>query len=779
MRPLLALGALLVSFSAFADGLRIYNPNDAAVAATTVCETTTFTQTIAPHGLNDVVDMHGCRATSAAPLLVLETGAFDDGVEWQRAVGPAADGCPSTVALLIPSFACRFGMAVVAVDAVPGASYAWSIDGGSFIGGLGTERVTVALGGADTVKIDVAIATPGCTRTASGVIALRDAFVVAKLDAGAGYLGQSRTITWSYANGTPTSQTLSGTDFAPVTLPNDARSYSYVPLTDGDKNVVLDARSGAAPATGRHRAAGRGTAAATECSVAHTAAAYRVDCTRPDATIVAPSSTNIDTPFTARVDLGAGATAKWTIANGTPATATGDSVVIKANGSGAVDLSVVVSAGSCSTTGTKHVTVDGTFACDDPTVSVAVLRNDCSGTVVEARFSGKPPFSGTWNDGQQFSTSDRAIDRAVTAESTLSIATFRDAVCAGPKSNSVSVAPNVVSAKLTAASGSCANAPIVATFFGTPPFTGTWSDGVTFSTGSAQISRTVSKAGPLWLEFKDALCPQTQTSNTINILDGSVTVALDNSSSQTCARAVYLNADFAGGVPPYTLTWSDGVTQTAPIGVTRLTRYFSVPQPSATLGVSAAHDAVCALKVSPPIAVTGKPLAQFYLNGQYCVGQTVTATLYEVPGAGSSVEWSVTNGTIVSGQGTRFLNFTGAAGSVTVVCKITTSAGCTDASSTTLTFSNAPAVPTLSLTPGATVTVGASVTIAWTNDANTYYSSIDASTTAQPTPAYCYNSGACSAIYTAKTTGTVKFTVHAYGRCGQTVNGSTTLTVTP
>lgn len=777
MRSVLSLGVLALALSVHADTLRLYNPGDVAVAATTVCDTATFAQSIPPHGATDVVGVHGCRATSASPLLVLETGAFDDGVEWQRAVGPNADGCASAIPILIPSFGCRFGMAVVAVDQIADASYSWSIDGGSFVSGIGTDRVVVALGGGDTVKIDVAVATPGCTRNGSGVIALRDAFVVAKLDAGAGLLGQSRTITWSYANGSPTAQTLSGSDFGAVTMPNDARSYTYTPLTEGDKNVVLEARSGAAPAIGRRRAAGRGTAAATDCNSARAAAAYHVDCVSPDPTIIAPAATNIDTPFTARVDLGAAATAQWTIANGTPATATGESVVIKPSGPGTVDVGVVVSAGHCSSSATKHVTVDGTFACDNPTVDVSILRNDCSGTSVQARFSGKPPFSGTWNDGNTFTTSDRAFERVVTAPGTFSITAFRDAICAGPKSNSVSVAPRIVSATLTTSGGACANAPITATFFGTPPFTGTWSDGVAFTTGSAQISRTVTKAGPFWLEFRDSSCPQTQTSNTLRIEDGSVTVALNKYSEQSCASYVTVNADFVGGVPPYTLTWLDGVTQTTLDA--HLSRSFNVFPPSGIFGVSAAHDAVCPLTVTPPITVTGKPSSLFGGNGNYCTDQTAKAGLYYAPAPGSSIEWLVDRGTIVSGQGTPTLTFTGTPGTVTVACKVTTSAGCTAASSASYFFSGPPAAPAPSISPGATVTVGATVTIAWTNDNNTSYSNIDASAGTQPSPSICSYVGPCSATYTAKATGTVTLTVHARGRCNQIVNGAATLTVTP
>ncbi|HYU26895.1 MAG TPA: hypothetical protein VEO74_16910, partial [Thermoanaerobaculia bacterium] len=662
MRSLLALGALVVSFSAYADGLRLFNPNDAAVDATVVCGNATFTPTIAPHGLDDV-DGRDCRATLAAPLLVLETGALDDGVEWQRAIGPTADGCPSTIPIMVPRSGCRFGTAVVAVDGVPGASYAWSIDGGTFLDGIGTERVTIALGGGDTLKIDVAVATPGCTRTGTGVIALHDSFLIAQIDTGSGYLGQSRTIAWSYANGEPTSQTVSGTDFGPVTLPNYVRSYSYVPLTEGDKSVAVQARSGPAPAVGRQRAAGRGTAAASDCNVARATAAYRVDCTILDATIVAPAATNIESSFTARVDLAPPATAKWTIANGTPSTAAGESVVIKPIGTSPIDISVVVSAGKCSSSATKRVMVDGTFACDNPTVDVGILRNDCSGTAVQARFSGKPPFSGTWNDGQQFTTSDRAIERAVTAAGTFSVTTFRDSICAGPKSNSVTVVPNVVSAKLTAPSGACANgsSPIVATFAGTPPFAGAWSDGIAFSTSASQITRQATKGGPLWLDFHDAVCPLEQTSNTLVIYDAGVSVTIDKSSAQSCSNYVIVNADFAGGFPPYSITWLDGVTQTTPIGVTRLTRSFSVNLPSGTFGITAAHDNMCTLKVPPPITVSGKPSALFSTSGTYCAGLPATATLYSNPGA-ASIDWSVTNGSIISGQGTTSLRFTGTPG---------------------------------------------------------------------------------------------------------------------
>jgi hypothetical protein len=782
MRSLLALGACVLSFSAYADGLRLFNPTESAARAAITCEGVTLERILVPRGIDDV-DGRGCTATSAAPLLVLETGTAADGVEWQRAIGPASDTCPSTVPLMVPSSACRFGTAVVAVDPVPGASYSWSIDGGSFLAGTGTERVTIAFEGADSVKISVAIAAPGCTQSAAGVIALRDSFQIAKIDAGTGMLGQPRTITWSYANGAPAWQVLTGSDFGTVTLAADARSYSYVPSSEGDKSLVLQARSGSAPAGARRRASGKGAAAASDCSSARATASYHVDCAPPDATIVAPSATNVDTAFTARVNLDANATASWTVVNGTPATATGPSVSIKPSGTSPVDVGVTVVAGSCTSKGTKRVSVDGTLACDNPGVTVAILRNDCNETSLLARFSGRAPFAGTWSDGQQFTTNDRTLERSVGAAGTYSITSFRDAACAGPASNSVTVVPKIVKATLSAPNGACARNTVMVTFVGTPPFKGTWSDGVAFESDTTQTSRTASKAGPLSLEFKDSSCPFTQTSNTLVIDDGVVTVSFDKSSLTSCATSVTLDADVTGGVPPYSVTWSDGVTQSQPAGsiISHFVHSFSVLLPSGTFGVSAAHDAVCSLKVPPPLTATAKPSASFETVGTYCLSTNAAAMLYNDPGPGASITWTVENGSIVSGQGTKSIIFHGLASTVNVTCAVTVPSGCSDTKSKSTFWILPPTAPQLTLSPGTTVAVGTTVSITWPFDTSLHRYAIGATGSSnQPTAPVCnYNVRVCSSSYVANTAGTIQLTAYAYNDCNEVANGTATLTVHP
>lgn len=682
---------------------------------------------------------------------------------------------------MAPANGCRAGTAVVAVNRVAGASYAWSIEGGDFVDGVGTDRVTIAFGGGDSAKISVAVSTATCTSTGSAVIALHDAFTITSLSAGAGLLGQPRTITWDYANGTPASQTLSGTDFGPVTLPNDARSYSYTPTSEGDKYVVMQARSGGTPSTGRTHAAGRGTAAASDCNVAAAKAVYHVNCNTPDATIYAPASSGLDTPFTARVHLDSFSTASWKIANGTPSTATGESVTIKPTGTVPVEISVTVSAGACSATSSARVTLEA--ACDNPTAEVGLIaKADCS-TVVQAHFTGRPPFRGTWNDGTPFLTSTYTADRTVLAAGNYSIAHFQDSLCAGGASNSVAASPARVSAVLSAPYGTWASgSQVSAVLTGTPPFNGTWWDGQTFTTSSHQIARSITTGGTVSMTVSDSTCGPV-ASNQLEFRDpGSVTLSLDPRTAAACqpiGTGVIVYATITNGVPPYTLIWSDGFSQTLPVNASpQVTRTVTLPASGLSLGITTAHDAGCNLTVgSPPIVVNASQSALFSISGAICTGQAVTATLYNTPVAGSGIAWSVANGSIVSGQGTASITFIPGSGPMTVSSSVVSPKGCTTSSGVSITPWTSQAAPQPLVTQGSTVSVGTPVTVAWFVDRNFNYATIDASTAGNPpTPPQC-SSTLCSSSYTPKAAGKVTFTVKLYGRCGDVASGTTTLTV--
>ena len=344
MRKLPSL-LLFVAVPAFAGGLRLFNPGAETAEAVVVCDGVASRQAVAPQAIVDVAG--NCEATG--PLVVLHTDTIDD-VDVQTLDAAATAECP-TPALFLPLTGCRFGSAVAAVKPVDGATYSWTIEGGTLLSGAGSERVLIAIGSGLTLKVTATIASPSCgARNAAGIMALRDPFTVKSFSAaGAGAAGQPRTIAWSYDNGAPVAQILSGTDFGTVTLSSNARSYTYTPSLYGDKNVVLQASTNAAIA-GRTRAAGRGTAAASSCTSVRAEAKYHVDCTTPVVTIDAPAATGVGIPFTARVKLPPGTSAAWTIANATPSTATGDSVSIQPLGGLPVDIHVTVSADTCTAT---------------------------------------------------------------------------------------------------------------------------------------------------------------------------------------------------------------------------------------------------------------------------------------------------------------------------------------------------------------------------------------------------------------------------------------------
>jgi hypothetical protein len=772
----------VVSFSAYGDGLRLFNPNDAAAAASVSCDGAAFTRTLAPHGLDDVVDGRDCKATSAAPLLVLETGAFEDGVEWQRLVTlGVTNACPATAQMFMPLNGCRFGSAVAAVVPVEGATYSWSIDGGSILGGAGSERVLIGIDSGTTLRASVAIAKDGCTTTAAGVMVLHDAFVIKTFDPGAGILGQPRTVTWSFANGEPATQVLSGSDLPqPVTLSAGARSYTFTPQTAGDRQIVLQASLAAL--VGRTRAAGRGGGSASNCGTARASAAYYLDCIRPDASIIAPGSVGPGKPFTARVTLASGSTAAWTVVNGTPATATGESVTITPSGTEPVDLGVTVTAnGGCFATSTAHIVVNQ--ACDNPAATLSINRNDCSDAILQAHFSGKPPFRGTWENGQTFLTGDFVLDRPVGASGTYAIAQFQDATCPGSTGSPVNVTVKLAGAVLSAPNGFCSgpSTTAVATFAGAPPFIGTWSDGVAFTTSSKTLQRPVTNGGALSLTFTDGnAC--TKTSAPLPFIQTGSAALGFNGTPPSCVygpEPLGLAVNVTGGTPPFKVTWSDGYVQES--SSTPILR--DVYGQYSPFAITSVRDATCNLTLTnnivsvawvqtPNVRVSNVHSAE---PTYFCPGAKYYADedRYYQPAA---LTWHVTNGTIVSGQGTGSLVFAaGTSGTTTVSCELTRN-GCTSTAQFTLPV-HGPTPAEVTVDP-ASIAVGkyATITIKTAADVASY-TVTSSSPTDKPIYIGTFAPNTYSWSYTPTAAGSVTLTVRVTGTCGTTADTTAALTV--
>ena len=158
----LPLVLLLAAAPLFAGNLRLFNPRDDAAVATIACGGVSSSRTVAPHELIDVV---GDDCSAAGPLVFrTETS---NGVEWQQLQAVSAGACAATAPLMLPLNGCRFGSAVAAVGPVDGATYSWSVDGGSILSGAGTERILIALEGGNTLRVSAVIAKDGCTTAAA------------------------------------------------------------------------------------------------------------------------------------------------------------------------------------------------------------------------------------------------------------------------------------------------------------------------------------------------------------------------------------------------------------------------------------------------------------------------------------------------------------------------------------------------------------------------------------------------------------------------------------
>jgi hypothetical protein len=638
VRNLLPL-LLLAAAPAFGAGLRLFNPGTEAADAVVVCDNVASRQSVGPNAIADVAG--DCRVDGVTPLLVIHTDTIDDNDIQSLAVGGTAD-CPAP-AMQLALTGCRFGSAVAAVNPVLGATYSWTIEGGTLLSGAGTERAVIAIGSGQVLKVTATISSPSCgVQTTAGAMALRDPFAIKSFTAGgSGAAGSPRTISWSYDNGTPLAQVVSGSDFAaPVTLLPSARSYTYTPSMYGDKSVVLQA-STSPSLPGRVRAAGKGGgAAASSCTAVRAEARYHVDCTTPAAKIEAPAATGVGIGFTARVKLDPGTTAAWTIANGTPSSAAGDAVTIQPLGGNPVDISVTVSADICTATAAARVRVDSALGCAKPPAAVLSLgASDCDKAAIDVVLTGTPPFSGTWSDGQPFNTADRALQRTVTKAGDYTIKDFRDALCSG-QANSMQFAP-APAATVSSNGVSCLTPGVdsiaILTFTGKPPFLGEWSDSVAFNTTEARLERKITTPGDLTLKwFQDANCSGTVgghaafggggTANVKLVSPANGCLMIGDPVTQFATVAVDLT-----GTPPFTVVWADGFLQTA--DASPALRPFA-PAAGATypLDITSARDAFCDLKIlsgATSVAVTKYPLIQLAPQ-QVCPGERYSASVYNV-----------------------------------------------------------------------------------------------------------------------------------------------------
>jgi len=719
-------------------------------------------------------------------------------VAFIAAVRLSAD-CAPTVPVQVPVTACKSGQATAAVIGIPGATYSWTIDGGTIVGDATGDQITIALGTAAKATVSVAMTADGCVSHGVGLITLHAPFDVRVAAIPAAHANEPLTISWAYDNGTPVRQTIAG-DFGTVSLPLGARSYTYTPETSGSKQFVIDATLAAAavlptPAT-RQRAVSKSPVTASPCSIAHAAVAYSVGpCAEPPVIVEGPSSVVTGTSFQLTVRSQPGALATWSIANGSPASATGDSVTITPGASGNVDVNVQLARGACIGRLSRSIAITPKLDCDSPKATVSTGPVSCGSAVLNATFTGTPPFHGKWSDGVPLNADSMTFTRAVSIPGNYSITEFQDAACSGPASN-VTIVPQLIPTATVQGFRGCTNIDSVTVFFsGKPPFSGCWNDGTCFQTSQNQFSRLITTVGLLTLAsgtdgngcplaitgsgVQGVLTPHVQLTRACNWSPNTG----DHGNNALLLVQMAGSPPFTGGV---SAIWTDGATSLfgRSVAPSVITTY--------TIASVSVPPNICPALFDTPRSYTyfPGPVPDITFPVSSICDTTVGTASVTPPPPGTQVSWEVDGGTILAGQGTSTVQYraggssqAGFATQVRVICTFTFS----DPNRCPLKADKS--LPIIPFDPGGDISMTSAISAGTTNGFSFSFSketvshSISDSLNDPITLGACFvdpgtQRTSCNASYTSTHgAGQSTITLHLTSSCGGTKDFSKLLTI--
>ena len=615
------------------------------------------------------------------------------------------------------------------------ASYQWSVTNGTIVDGQGTNVMHYTTGASGNMTLTLTVANAqGCSDTQSMNISIAN---VQATITPSGPLticpGGSVTLTASAG----TSYIWSNNTYAQSTTVTQAGSYSV---------RVFDAN---------------GCYAQSQ--------SVTVAVASPSATIT-PSG---PTTFCAggNVTLSAPAGYSYTWSNG----ATTQSITVNQSNTYSV---TVLDANGCTASSSTTVTVNPL-----PIATVSGNSAICPGgsATITASLTGSAPWTVTWSDNvtqtiNSGTTASRSVNPAATT--TYTITSLTDANCTGTSSGSATVTVRPLPTAVVSGSGAIcagASATITAALTGSAPWTVTWSDNVTqtINTGTT-ASRSVSPAATTTYtvtSLTDANCSGTSSgSATVTVrplptavVSGGGSICPDGSATVTAALT---------GTAPFTLIWSDNVTQTINSGTTAW-RYIGVVA-TQTFTVTSLTDANCTGTSSGSATVTVRPLPTAAVSGTaaICPGGSATITAALTGTAPFTVIWS-DNVTQTINTGMTASRSVSPASATTYTVTSLTDANCTGTSSGSATIT-VKTLPTAAVSGGSTICPGGSSTITATLTGTTPFTVIWSDNVTQT-----INSGttASRSVSPAATTTYTVTSVSDAASCPRAGTGSATVTV--
>src|SRR4051794_618451 len=669
----------------------------------------------------------GCSAMSAATTVTL------------NALPDATITAPSTVCASTYGDNAR-------VASVLNGSYAWTITGGTITSGAGTYEIAFKPSGSDPVSLGVTVTNAnGCTASSTRVVDVHSVPKPAITPSGAA----------------------SFCDSGVLTAPAGYAAYSW--KRDGGQITGASARPFGATQSGTYSVV---VFDDTNCWVESDPVSITVSTT-PAASISAQSSVCAGSTYGA-VSAGTAASYQWSVANGTIVDGQGTQVIHYTSGaSGNVTLTLTTAnAQGCSDTqsvnipianvqaaitpsgpiticpagsvtltasaGASYIWSNNTYAqsitvtqagsysvrvfdaagCYAQSQSVTVSVASPSATITP---SGPTTFCAGGNvtlsapAGYSYSWSNGATTQSITVNQSNSYTvTVHDANgCTASSSATVTVNPPPT-ATISGGGAICAggSTTITAALTGSAPWTITWSDNVTQTINSGtSASRSVNPAATTnytITSLTDANCTGT-SSGSATVTVNALPTATVSGSGAICAGGSTTITAALTGTAPWTVTWSDSVTQTINSGATA-SRSVS-PAASTTYTITSVTDANCTGTSSGSATVTVNPLPTATVSGSsaICAGGSATISAALTGTAPFNVIWS-DNVTQTITSGTTASRSVSPSATTTYTIMSLTDANCTGTSSGSATVTVNP-LPTATVSGSSAICAGGSATV--------------------------------------------------------------------
>jgi len=446
------------------------------------------------------------------------------------------------------------------------------------------------------------------------------------------------------------------------------------------------------------------------------------------------------------------------------------------------NYSVTVSDGNCSGVSAETPVTVRTL----PTATVSGTTAICAGgsATITAALTGTAPWTVNWSDHvTQTINSGATASRTVnpSATTTYTVSSITDANCTGTSSGLATITVNALpTATVSGTAAICpgGSATITAALTGTAPWTITWSDQVTQTINSGtSASRTVNPSATTTYSVSsltDATCTGTSSGLATITVKTLPTAAVSGGGAICLGGSVTIAATLTG-TAPWSVTWSDNITQKINSGTTA-SRSVS-PSATTVYTVTSVSDAGgCPVAGSGSATVTVKtPTATVSGDTAICPGASATITAALTGTAPWHVTWSDNVTQTINSGTTATRSVSPAATTTYTVTSITDASGCAAAAGS----------------GSATVTrnVAASITTQPANKSTTINTNVTVSVVAAGTAPISYQwfksngtiiTGATSSSYTTSfpAKGNYQFYVEVWNSCNTTHVKSHNVTVT-